>query len=299
MRSNLFLLSCLLVLCFTSCQKSIEWNDLVLTPTTPTTPTTPGGGTTTGTLLIKAVSLSLTDTTTVLYTYDASKKLIKSQTVGTSSSTKVDNSETFIRNANGNVTKYTMIRYSATSFNASGYDTTITTIHYPNGSSNYDYSIITQEFLGFVFSDSTTYEYSNGKIVRSKLYITDIVTGGYLLSSQTDYTYDANSNLTLYKTYDYTTSTSPTLVASYTFEYDTKKSPLILGNEGIVLNRQSAVGANNVSKLTLIDNTNTPPVTLGFIVTYNYNANSMPSDTKTVVTYNGVSATTNSTLFYQ
>lgn len=299
MRSNLFLLSCLLLLCFTSCQKSIEWNDLALTPTTPTTPTTPGGGTTTGSLLVKAVSLSLTDTTTALYTYDASKKLIKSQSVGTSSGSKVDDSETFIRDANGNVIKYISIRYSTTSFNPSGYDTTVTTIHYPTGSNNSDYSKMTQEFFGFVFSDSTTFVYSSGKIVKTNLYITDFVTGTYLLSSHTDYTYDANGNVASFKTYDYAASATPTLVASYTFEHDTKKSPLILGNEGIVLSRPSSVGPNNVNKLTLIDNTNTPPVTLGFTVTFNYNANSMPSDTKTVVTYNGVSATTNSTLFYQ
>lgn len=297
MRSTL-LFSSLVMILLSSCQKSIVWDDLVLTPpTTPVTPTTPGS--TTGTLLAKAVSLSLTDTSTVLYTYDTSKKLIKSQTVGTSSGSKVDGNEMFVRDASGNVVKYITIRYSTTSFNPSGYDTTITTIHYPTGSNNFDYSKMTQNLLGIVSSDSTTFMYLNGKIVNTYEYITNFVTGGYTLSSYNDYTYDSNGNISSYKIYNYGSGTTPSLVASYVFEHDTKKSPLILGNEGFVINRQTSAGPNNTSKLTLIDNTNTPPVTLNIAVTYNYNANSMPSDSRTIVSFNGVSSTTNSTLFYQ
>ena len=298
MRSNLFLLFCLLVLCFTSCQKSIEWNDLVLTPTTPTTPTTPGGGTTTGSLLVKAVSLSLTDTLTEMYSYDASNKIIKTQTVGTSSGSKVDMSNIYTRNSSGNITKYVQINYSASSFNASGYDTTVTVIHYPTGSSNFDYVLTQQEFLGFVFSDSTVFTYTAGKITRQTSYMTDLLTGGYIINQYLDYTYDANGNVTSAKTYSYTTGTTADLVATYTFAYDTKKSPLVMGNEAFIISSPPSYGPNNFTKYDVVDVT-TPLNSLYISSKYNYNANSYPSDATITATRAGISLVTKSTLFYQ
>jgi hypothetical protein len=298
MRSNLFLLSCLLVLCFTSCQKSIEWNDLVLTPTTPTTPTTPGGGTTTGTLLVKAVSLSLIDTLTALYSYDASKKVIKNQTIGTTSGSKVDMTNIYTRNSSGNIIKYIQINYSASSFSASGYDTAVTVIHYPLGSSNFDYVITQQEFLGFIFSDSTVFTYTAGKITKQTSYLTDFLTGNYIPNQYLDYTYDANGNVSSAKAYSYGTGTTPTLAATYAFTYDTKKSPLVMGNEAFIISSPPSYGPNNYSKYDVVDAT-TPLNSLYISSTYNYNSNNYPLDATITATRAGISIVTKSTLFYQ
>jgi len=298
MRSNLFLLSCLLLICFTSCQKSIEWNDLTLTSTSPTTPTTPGGGATTGTLLVKTVSLSLIDTATVLYTYDASKKLVKSQTVGTSSGSKVDYSYIYTRNANGNVTKFTEISYSSASLNSSGYDTTVSIIHYPTGSNNFDYAITTQEILGFVFSDSTVFVYTAGKITRQITYMTDLVTGTYAINSSMDYTYDASgNNIIAAKSYSYTTGTA-VLNASYAFTYDSKNSPLILGNDAFLSAGPTSYGSNNFLKYDFTD-ASVSLNSFSVASTYNYNTNNYPSDVAITATRSGFSLVTKATFFYQ
>lgn len=298
MRSNLFLLSCLLLLCFTSCQKSIEWNDLVLTPTTPTTPTTPGGGTTTGTLLAKTVSLSLTDTATVLYTYDASKKLIKMQTVGTSSGSKVDNSSIYTRNTNGNVVKFTEISYSAVSLNSSGYDTITSTIHYPTGSNNFDYAVSTQEFFGFIFADSTVFVYTGGKITRQITYMTDLLTGAYDINRSIDYTYDASgNNIVSAKAYSYTTGTG-VLDATYAFAYDSKKSPLELGNDAFLSLGPTSYGTNNFIKYDMNDAA-VPLNSFSVTSAYNYNTSSYPTDVAITASRSGLSLVTRGTFFYQ
>ncbi|MDI9365916.1 MAG: hypothetical protein QM541_13250 [Flavobacterium sp.] len=295
MRSNHFILACLLLFCFTSCQKSIEWNDLILTPTTPSTP---GGGTTTGTLLVKAVSISLTDTATALYTYDASKKLIKSQTVGTSSLSKIDNTTIYTRNSSGNVVKLTEIGYSAVSLNSSGYDTIESTIHYPTGSNNFDYAVSTQKLFGFVFNDSTVLVYTGGKITRQITYTTSFFTSVYDINRSIDFIYDASgNNIVSAKTYSYTTG-SAVLVAEFIFAHDSKKSPLALGNDAFFSLGPSAYGTNNVIKY----DSNDPAVPLNsysVVFAFNYNTNGYPTDATITATRYGIALVTKSTLFYQ
>jgi YD repeat-containing protein len=276
MRSNLFLIACLILFCFTSCQKSIEWNDLVLTPTAPVTPA-PGG--TTSSLLVKLVTLSNTDTLTYNYTYDAANKLVKITTVGLSNGSKVDDLEVLVRDANGRLTQYNKISYSSTSTNASGYDTTITKVHYPTNSNNFDYTISNAFIGGFYLTDSTTYTYVNGKIAQLKLYYSNALTlGQSILAIESNYIYDANGNVALLKNYDYTTSTTPTLYSELAYTFDNKKSPLMLGNEAIVINADVVyIGANNGLSASYKDYSSTQSSTANISYTYSYNTNGYPT----------------------
>lgn len=297
MRSNLFLLSCLLVLGFSSCQKSIEWNDLVLTPTTPTTPS---GGTTTGTLLMKMVTLSDADTLTYNYTYDAANKLVKITTIGLSNGSKVDDTEILIRDASGKLTQYNKISYSSTSTNASGYDTTSTRVHYPAGSSNFDYTVSNMFVSGFYLTDSTVYTYTNNKISQSKLYYSNSLTFGQsVLALGSSYTYDANGNLLTLKNYDYISAATPTLYSEVSYTFDTKKCPLVLGNEAIVMNAdQSFIGLNNGLTAAYKDYSSTQNLSINISYTYSYNTNGYPTQASGTGTSNLSSVPSKLQAFY-
>ncbi len=271
------------------------WDDLVLTP--PSTPVTPTPSGTTGTLLVKAVSLSITDTLTEIYTYDTSKKLIKNATVGSSSGSKVDDSYTYTRNSSGNIVKIAEIYFSTASFNTNGYDTVLSVIHYPTGSNNFDYSITQKVLLGFVFNDSTVFAYTSGKITKQISYTTDLVSGAYTINNSIDYTYDTNGNVITAKAYSYATG-SAVLTASYSFVYDSKKSPLMLGNESFIMQGPTSAGPNNFTQYNLIDPSSSLN-NLAIAAVYNYNANSYPSDATITASRAGVSLITKSTLFYQ
>ncbi|MFC4230282.1 hypothetical protein ACFOW1_00160 [Parasediminibacterium paludis] len=276
MRSNLLLIACFVLFGFTSCQKSIEWNDLVLTPTTPVTP--PPGGTTSS-LLVKLVTLSNIDTLTYNYTYDSANKLVKITTVGLSNGSKVDNLEILVRDANERLIQYNKISYSSTSTNASGYDTTITKVHYPTNSNNFDYTVSNAFISGLYLTDSTTYTYVNGKITQLKLYYSNALTlGQSVLAIGSNYTYDANGNVTSLKNYDYATSTAPTLYSELAYTFDNKKSPLMLGNEAIVINADLVyIGANNGLSASYKDYSSTQSSTANISYTYSYNTNGYPT----------------------
>ncbi|MBC7650687.1 MAG: hypothetical protein H7101_02945 [Deinococcales bacterium] len=290
------LFTSLLLLLISSCQKSIVWDDLVLLP--PSTPVTPITGGTSGTLLDKIVSLSNTDTITLSYAYDASKRLIKETQVGISNGDKVDQTKIFKRDASGKIIENTMIEYSTTATTPSKYDTTNMFVHYPTGSLNFDYAIQTEVVSGSSPKDSITFQYTANKITRVKSFFSNSLSIGYKTSYQVDYSYDANGNLAGGKIYTYTTGTA-VLAAEYIFVYDTKKSPLILGNEAFLTLGENYVGSNNVTSLTTTDKINAG----GSIViayTFGYNANNFPATANGTATYPGLgSQSLKLTYFYQ
>lgn len=295
------LLGCVWAMAFTSCQKGIVWDDLNLNPAVPTTPTTPG--TSTGNLLVKTVSLSVTDTVTELYTYDTSVKLIKTVNVGFSSGSKTDNRHFLVRDASGRITQHTQIIYSNSSSNASGYDTVVANIHYPSSSSNYDYTTQLQNSMGHVVKDSSTFAYTNGKVVTILTYQTNFVTGIYQPLTKYTYGYDANGNVTSGKAYSYASGSSapPTLGATFTFEYDAKNSPLILGNDAFIVVGETFAGPNNCIKLTSAYS-GPPAQTLTLAYNYSYNNNNYPSIGIATTTYQGTTTSTTSTtgtFYYQ
>ncbi len=294
-----FLFISLVVLILSSCQKSIVWDDLVLTP--PTTPIiVPGVGGTTGSLLTKIVSLTTTDTVTQSFSYDSSKKLTKVTSVGISNRDKKDDTYFFTRDASSKITNIVEIVYSASSLNVNKYDTTYATIHYPFGSIKFDYSINTLTSGGLTYRDSTYYTYNAEKVVSVKSYTFNIVSNSYQFSSTKDYTYDVNSNVVTIKVS--TSSSNPLnndIAGDYKFEYDSKKSPLILGNEALITLGETYCGANNLSKLTL-NITSPQAATVILVLSYNYNSNSYPTFASGKATSQGLNSDSQSiTYFYQ
>lgn len=296
MRSNLFLLSCLLVLGFSSCQKSIEWNDLVLTPTTPVTPTP---GTTGGNLLVKMVSLSSTDTVTYIYGYDSVKRLIKLTQVGVSSGDKVDETEYYIRDAAGKLIQHTKISYSSTSALPSKYDTVYSKLHYPTGSSNFDYVIESANSGNGYVTDSVTFAYTNNRVSQYKYYATS-PSRQPILVYHIDVTYDASGNVINEKLYTYNFTTTPTLSTDNAFTYDNKISPLQYGNESFVGLGENFAGPNNVVSLLITDKSGSSTNTVSVNYNIAYNSNSYPATANGTAIVTGAPAQTlQLTYFYQ
>ncbi len=267
------LLSLLVIILFSSCQKSIVWDDLVLTP--PTTPVTPTPGATGGSLLDKIIALSNTDTLTFTYSYDTTKKLVKITKVGVSSGDKVDETEYYIRDVNGKLTQHTKISYSAKSALPSKYDTVYTKIHYPAGSSNFDYVIELANSNGGYITDSITYAYTNSKISRYTYFgtsPTSVAMPYYYL----DLTYDAAGNTTDVKYYSYLMGVSPVFSLETIYTYDTKVSPLQYGNESLIALGEYYLGVNNFLSITLIDKTGRAS-DLAVTYTRTYNTTSLPN----------------------
>ena len=282
MRKCLLFISLGLLL-LSSCQKSIVWDDLVLTPPTIPIPIPSG---TNGSLLTKMVSLSITDTLTYIYSYDSSKRLIKLATVGVSSGAKVDENEYFLRDASGKMVQYTKIEYSKKSTNTSKYDTSYSKVHYPSGSNNFDYIIEFASASRSLISDSITFAYTNNKITQQKIFYGALASGGTAtLAFQSDFGYDASGNVTNSKIYTYTNNVQE-LSAEATYGYDTKKSPLVLGNEAFITLGEYYSGPNNPISYTLLSkNTNMSSVNINYNITYN--ANSYPAQATGTATFTG------------
>lgn len=280
----------------TSCQKSIVWDDLVLTPPTPQPP--PTG--TNGSLLTKIVSLSTTDTLTITYSYDSLKRLIKVATVGISRGDKVDKSQFFLRDTSGKMVQYTEIEYSRNSTNALKYDTSYAKVHYPFGSSNFDYVIEFANTSRTLISDSIAFTYTNNKVTQFKVFYGPLATGGAgTLAAKSDFTYDASGNVISNKAYTYTNNVQ-TSSGEATYGYDTKKSPLILGNEGFITIGEYYSGPNNAISYTVVDKTGTNPTTVNISYNINYNSNNYPAQAMGTATYTGLpNQTLQLTYFYQ
>lgn len=289
------LFTSLVVLILTSCQKSIVWDDLILTPpvTPPVTPTPSGSN-----LLDKIVALTTTDTLTYSYTYDNTKRLIKVTQVGVSSRDKIDETEFYIRDNAGKLIQHTTISYSATSTLPSKYDTIYAKIHYPQGSSNFDYVIHLANNGGGYTTDSVLYTYTNNKISQYKNFSTSLTSAAIPFYS-VDIAYDALGNVTLAKYYSFLNSSTPTLSLETSYTYDSKVSPLIYGNESFIALGEYYAGPNNFLSLTVLDKVGTASA---LTVTYNraYNSNNLPSTANGIAISNGQPQQTSQlTYFYK
>lgn len=272
------ILSGTLVLIFlASCQKEIDWGT--------------GGGS--DEKLVKVVQKTGTDSVTILYTYDASGRLIIEKTSGISQGVDADNELKIVRNSSG-IIQYTVQKAAA--LVQVGIDSVLTRYNYNTGSGRYTSSVFSISLLGFTLNDSTVFNYdASGKMDKDEHY-QSFLGLPYELSLKTEYTYNgANVSSQKQSSWDATTS-SYMLIATINYTPDAKVNPLKLNTEGMVLLRPALFNANNVTQMELLDATDP---TNNFTDTYVYTYSSSNKPLTAVSTQTPGGTVSNITYFYQ
>ena len=256
----------IIALCFYACKKEKSFD-----------PNANGGtgGSTSGTLLIKAVTqLGADDSLSVFYAYDNQKRLVSYRYDGVVDGDNFTGETRLVRNTQGIVQN---VITKSSDLLSLGIDSMVYAVHYNTGSSRYTSSVLTFDDAGFIVKDSTVYSYNAaGKLSQSEEFLNDGVSGGYAKLSKTEYSYDAAGNVTKVKNYGYNGSTG--IYEAYdedVYLYDTKVNPVIIGNEAFLLGDPLFASPNNVTKDTYTD---LQDASYNDVVTnvYNYNSNNKP-----------------------
>jgi hypothetical protein len=283
MKKFLTTLSILTSLFLFSCQKESDFSN-----------GNGGGGSTSGTMLVKMVSKNGSDSVVTVYEYNAGKKLINEKTVGMSGGIDEGNEVRYYRNSSGIVTRYVQIN---SNFVMAGIDSVTTFVHYNTSSLRYTSTVQEISLLGFSVLDSMVFVYDgSGKVVHSDLYQSiPLAGGGYDLTEKFKYTYAASGNITQYDIYD-ETSGADDLVATVRYTFDTKTSPLIFNNEAFAIGHPDWISVNNGTKVEFTD-VSDPSNNQTIAFTYTYNNSNMPATG--VSTQNPGAVVSNITYYYQ
>lgn len=251
---KLFLLYAALLFLLASCQKEISAE--------------PGSGTA-DSLLAKIITTDNGIQDSVVYTYNASRKLA-AQTQSNAISWFLSSADlTITRASAGTISSYT------TSDGTGTYSYTVGTAN-----SKYTYKKVTVDISpGVPATDSTAFQYdASGKINGSQNYILAPAAGipVYFQYGKSDFTYDASGNLS--KIILYSIDTASLMIVKtgqFDFVYDTKTSPLNLSAEAIILDQFNFCGVNNSAKITYTDVAD-PSLNEMITFTYTYNAAGKP-----------------------
>jgi len=264
-----------------SCQKEIDWGT--------------AGNLVTGQKLVKVISKTGTDSTTVTYSYDNQNRLIKEVTIGISGGTSLDNNFTINRNGSGIILNTVQ---KSVALAGAGIDSILTSYYYNATTSIYTSSVFSISTMGFTVTDSAVYSYDpTGKIASDVHYlISGILPPIQALRNQ--YTYSPNGiNLIGYDQFAPSTPGGPlTLVSTQAFSFDLKINPLIIKNEAILLVRPGLFNANNNSKLVLTSSVS-PAANFTQDYTYVYNSSNKPDSSYATRTPGGT--VTAAKFFYQ
>jgi YD repeat-containing protein len=281
MKNNL-ILSALALFLF-SCQKEIEFDF-------------GNGGSGVGPrdgVLIKAVSKTDADSIVVNYTYDGSKRLLSEKITGNSQGIDVGSDLRIIRNSAGIITGLVQ---KANALQQSGIDSVITKVYYNQGASRYSAKVFEISLFGFTVKDSSVLVYDGtSKIIREDMYQSDPLTGSYVLTLKSEYTFSANGNLESIKQYDLSSGTS-NHVSTITYAYDSRVNPLRLNNEALVIGNPVLLSANNVATGQFED-VITPANNITITNTYTYNSFNKPLSG--ITTQNPGNMVSDNSFYYQ
>lgn len=238
-----------------------------------------GGGGTTGNKLVRTVSKNGSDSAVTTYTYNANKKLINQKITGMMQGIDVSNEFRYYRNASGIITHYTQINPNLILV---GIDSVVTKVHYNTGASRYTSSVTELSLLGFSVKDSTVLVYDGtGKVIRSDVYQSIPLLGGYDLSVKINYAYTGANVTQLDMVSHDPVSGTDDPISNVKYTYDTKTSALNVSEmftslaEAFVINHGDWISANNATKVEIIDVTD-PANNQSSTVTYTYNSNNRP-----------------------
>jgi hypothetical protein len=287
MKQNLLLLFSVIVIAFSSCEKSYSPGG-VTSGGSSSGGTTGGGTTTTSPLLLKLVGISGTDTSSIdTYSYDANNRFITYSAYSkdvTQTPVSIQTTNYIIsRNSSGNITQFTQ----QTITNGTAANSPVPhVLHYPSGSNNCDYEVAKQDIGGgVIYRDSIVFKYSGNVITGYSTYsqIDGIIP--YSLYSTTTFTYDSKGNTSLIKLTVLNATGGVSGVADFTYKYDDKNNPLNFGNEMIYLGQSMGVTKNNITNydIKIVGSSTT---TVNFVFNYNYNSISYPTSGNATATGN-------------
>ncbi|MFL9482955.1 hypothetical protein ACI6Q2_09265 [Chitinophagaceae bacterium LWZ2-11] len=293
----------LLVISFTACRKTISYigTDPGNNGGTNGGNTGGAGGNTSGSLLIKALSINRkNDTVVILYDYDANGKVSSYSQKGKDDTITYNVSTKVIRNSTGSVlevdqqsmftamfpslggssTTFDPATLAALGINLDSLGMSQIIVHYPSGSTNFDYTTSSMNMMGIATMTTTTnYTYTNGKITKSTVYTSMSMSGVVMqpptLSSMSEYIFNSAGDLITSKNYVATgTGSTVKLAQTNNYTYSDKPNPMYFGNEGLLLgnelNMSVHMSIQTVSSSINIGNVN------GTISNIVYNNNNLP-----------------------
>ncbi|MBV9988042.1 MAG: hypothetical protein JO301_10200 [Chitinophagaceae bacterium] len=252
MRSHYWLLLAAGFAAFSSCQKSYNPPDLVISGGTGSGGTGSGS---TGSKLVKYESkgVNTSESTTITYQYDASGRLTRyDETYVDSSNVATSFYFKYNRDASGKVTQVVTNELAASAPGQGYPDTVVYNIHYPGSSSNFDYARYSMDLGGgaLVFRDSSVFVYNGAGEVTDKYSYFGAGPTPLNLSGHYQYTY-SNGNITILKIFDPSSSQS-TPYGTFNFQYDDKPASLYLGNESYLPGLDEGFSSkNNPVKYTI------------------------------------------------
>jgi hypothetical protein len=276
MRANVSLLLILVTMVLFSCQKEVDF-------------ATAGGGNggTTDVLLQKLVSRSGSDSSTLEFGYNSSKKLMTLNTTDVTSGTTSLTRERVERNSQGIIQKLII---KDDQYQQLGLDSVVTVMEYSSG--RYISKVTTIDLGIAVFRDSVVLIYDGGGSVVTERIYDDLATGNYEENAKIDYTYSGN-NIATIKQYSYDGSTY-SLVVTYSYdEYDNKVSPMNIGFEAFVFDSPAMYSSNNPTKSSITDSGSSQTFTTG----YTYNSVNKPLTATSTIQPGNSTAT--GTYYYQ
>lgn len=207
-----------------------------------------GGGATNGNLLIKATSVTGSDTNVVSLQWDSNKRLTQYLSAGKTNGIATNSRTDIIRESNGNIKKMINSPMGA----GTGFDSTVSYVYYQPGTSKISYVKDINYAMGFTFSDSALITYNAaGKISVKEIYFENFITGVMMKQSKSSYTYDAQGNLVTN-----TTLTADPITGIYapglviTNSYDAHLAPASFGDESFIVRglSEESVSANHLIK---------------------------------------------------
>jgi hypothetical protein len=253
-----------------------------------------GGGNTSGTLLVKMVQKTGSDSLVTTYEYNSNGKLIRLRQTGIDDQgDQVNREYHYHRNASGIITDYSVIDAELLAF---GIDSVTTVVHY--NSSKYTSYVIKVNVIGFNLLDSSAFAYdASGKIIREDFY--ESPTGAavnYYLSGKFNYSYSAAGNVSQLDIHDLDASGTEIFSATAKYNYDAKVSPLHFDNEVFAVGHPEWFSGNNVTGGQSSDS-NGAADDQTIAISYTYNSYNKPSTSLTTVMPDNT--VTNTSFYYQ
>jgi len=276
MRKNVLLLLIFVTAVLFSCQKEVDFAN-----------TNGGNGGTTDALLQKMVSRSGSDSSTLEFGYNSSKKLMTLNTTDVTSGTTSLTRERVERNSQGIIQRLII---KDDQYQQLGLDSVVTVMEYSSG--KYISKVTTIDLGVVVFRDSVALIYNaEGKVITDRIY-DDLATGNYEENSKIDYTYSGN-NIAAIKYYSYDGSTYSLVVTDSYDEYDNKVSPMNIGLDAFVFDSPAMYSFNNPTKSSISDQSSSQT----FITSYTYNPVNKPLTATSTIQPGNSTAT--ATYYYQ
>jgi hypothetical protein len=237
--------------------------------------------------LQKLVSRSGSDSSTLEFGYNSSKKLTTLNTIDVTGGTTSVTNERVERDAQGIIQKLII---KDDQYQQAGIDSVITMIGYSSG--RYISKVTTIDLGIVVFRDSVELIYdAAGKVITEKIF-DDLATGNYEENAKIDYTY-SSENIATVKQYSYDGSTySLEFIYSYD-EYDNKVSPMNIGFEAFVFDSPAMYSVNNPTKSSIADSGSSQT----FTTSYTYNSANKPLTASSTIQPGNSTAT--ATYYYQ